>query len=829
MQDKAHATSNARRLALVSGAVAALIFSVSSPAQAQTNLALGKAVTASPNPQYPPAQAVDGNVGTRWASAQGVDPQWIYVDLGATTSVGTVILRWETAYAKAYQIQTSNDATSWTAIYSTTTGAGGTETLTVSGSGRYVRMYGTVRGTVWGYSLWELEIYAPSGATATSTSTATATTRATPTATTRPTPTATATATVRGTATPTATVGSVVSLFDSGTALEPDSIIDTPTALITHWGDRSRDRHAREANFMQYDHYLPLYFQYRTHQIELIDRVAKGGTGITINITSLWSINLKDVRLFYSGNGGLNLYYTNLQATKIDATHYTTTMDFDSLKTNAPMKIGDRMEIEISLFLDADVPGGGRTNYYGTAYLYVIGQGMVPWYKANPDYLGDTDPVGNDSWPIDPTGWLGGHTTIGYNYSAEPASRFKQMVTNMSWANVQPFVLGRRYHHTDFGDGTHSEAGNPVFTEQIGKLGPRFTARSCVGCHVNNGRALPPATGTSLVPYAVKVGSDASGSPHPNLGKVLQPQSTTGTPEADVNIGSWTTTAGIYGDGTAYSLRKPSYAFTGVTPTFFSPRIATQLVGMGLLEAVSESTIAALADPNDNNGDGISGRMQIVADPETGQPRLGRFGWKAGQARIRHQIASALSNDMGVQTSVFPNPDCGSAQTCTGAGSELSDADLDEWVRYVATLGVTARRDLSDAQALRGESLFASIGCTKCHVATLVTSPYHPFAELRNQTIHPYTDLLLHDMGAGLADNMGEGVASGAEWRTPPLWNIGLTAGVSGGEAYLHDGRARDLSEAILWHGGEGAAAKEAFRTLSSADRAALIRFLQTL
>jgi CxxC motif-containing protein (DUF1111 family) len=309
----------------------------------------------------------------------------------------------------------------------------------------------------------------------------------------------------------------------------------------------------------------------------------------------------------------------------------------------------------------------------------------------------------------------------------------------------------------------------------------------------------------------------------------VQPLSTNGTGEGDVILGSWTTTSGAYGDGTAYTLRRPNYTFTGLLPAFSSARLAQPLPGLGLLEAVPESTIAALADPNDSHGDGISGRMQVVPDPQTGQARLGRFGWKAGQARLRHQIASALGNDMGVQTSIFPNPECGSAQACSASGSELSDADLDKMVRYVATLGLTARRDLSDAQATRGQTLFTSVGCTKCHVATLATSPYSPFAELRGETIHPYTDLLLHDMGPGLADNMGEGVATGAEWRTAPLWNIGLTAGVSGGEAYLHDGRARTLNEAVLWHDGEGAAAREAFRTLGSADRAALIRFLQSL
>jgi len=160
---------------------------------------------------------------------------------------------------------------------------------------------------------------------------------------------------------------------------------------------------------------------------------------------------------------------------------------------------------------------------------------------------------------------------------------------------------------------------------------------------------------------------------------------------------------------------------------------------------------------------------------------------------------------------------------------ELSDGDLANWTRYISCLGVNARRSLTDTQALQGEQLFASANCVQCHTPTLVTSAYHPFAELRNQTIHPYTDLLLHDMGPGLADNMGEGNASGSQWRTSPLWSIGLTEGISGGEAYLHDGRARSLAEAILWHDGEAAASKEAFRTMSALDRAALIAFLESL
>lgn len=618
----------------------------------------------------------------------------------------------------------------------------------------------------------------------------------------------------------------IVALFDAGTVLEPPTTVDTTEALITYVADRARDRHAREDMFSAYDHYLTWYWEERTIAIEIIDRVAKGGTDITVNYTTLTPLSQPEFRAFFRGINTVAEYHFNLLAPLVGPNQYTATITA-KLPENRPLQIGDRMEIEISQFLQA--PVHGRNNYYGTTMLYIVGQGIVPWAQGN-DLGFNGGIVGNvnqslDSYPLPTNAWLGGQTTLPYQYSNEPEHRFKQMVGNIAPTNAQPFMLGRRLHHTDFGDGSHSEGGNPIFTEHVGKLGPKFIAASCVDCHVNNGRALPAPVGMPLTKWVFKVGSNAGGAAHPTLGHVLQSQSTTGPNEGNVSIASYTTTNGQYGDGTPYSLQKPNYSFAGTTPAFFSARIAPQLVGLGLLEAVSESTIAALADPEDANADGISGRMQIVTDPETGQQRLGRFTNKGSQARLSHQIAAALNSDMGVTTPVFPKRD---GET-TNSPVELSAGDLDLMTRYVALLGIGARRDLTNAQALQGEQLFTTAQCVKCHTPTLTTSPYHPMTELRNQVIHPYTDLLLHDMGPGLADNMGEGNATGSEWRTPPLWNIGLTAGVSGGEAYLHDGRARSLEEAILWHGGEAEASKEAFRTMSAADRAALIKFLKSL
>ncbi len=606
-------------------------------------------------------------------------------------------------------------------------------------------------------------------------------------------------------------------LFDATTVLEPELQEDTGSALITRLADRARDRHAREAQFQLYDHYLSFYWEHRTAEIEIVDTIPYGGNTITFNVITEWPLHQLEAELrffhlnaaIYADNGVMSAV-PGLDVPGETRRHYTRSVSFNPL-TGTALQAGDRMEFELSQFLTGTP--NGRDNYYGTAILYIVGQGVVPW---------EAQGVAQNSSPMPLAGKLGGDTTLSYQYSNEPDNHFMQMPTNLSNINGQTFVLGRRVLHTDFGDGSHDEdPANADFTELANKLGTNYINRSCVDCHARNGRAIPPATGVPLDQYVFKVG-DALGNPDPNIGAVLQPLFTSGSSEGSVSIGSWTTQP----DGTV----APNFSFSGAAPASFSARIAPQLVGTGLLEAIPEAAIAALADPIDSNGDGISGRLQLVADAETGQNRIGRFGWKAGQPRVRHQVAAALNTDMGVMTSVLPVPDCGTSQSnCGPSGAEISDQRLDELTAYISLLGVSARRDLSDPIALQGEALFNSIGCTGCHVDTFQTSPYHPHAELRDQTIHPYTDLLLHDMGPGLASTLGEGNASGAEWRTAPLWNIGLTAGVSFGEGYLHDGRARDLHEAILWHGGEAAASQAAYVGLTQSEKNALIAFLKTL
>jgi CxxC motif-containing protein (DUF1111 family) len=664
--------------------------------------------------------------------------------------------------------------------------------------------------------------------------------------------------TTRDSAPPTADggppTGGIVPLFDGMTKLEREILFDRGDAIVTRFGDRGRDRHAREDEFQSYDHYLPHYWEYRTSRYIFVDKVAKGGSTIDVSWISEWKLDtLPEFRAWYSGQSTVAQYHGNY------ANGFKTegpgTYDEDHVRTGdgvqykytytirnailldgkqAPLTVGQFMEIEISQFLDA-VPSG-RDNYYGTVFLYEVGKGgMVPWYAVGS--FADKASERENSHKLDEKAWLGGRTTLPYQYSDEPDNHFMQMATNLADLNAQPFVRGRRVHHTHMTDGTHDEgAENGTFDALKGLAGPNYINVSCDSCHERNGRAPVAEVGAALDKWVFKIAA-ADGSKDPLLGSVLQPTGTAGSQgEGTASIAKWN----AHADG----LRSPEYAFSKQKPALFSARIAPQLVGLGLLEAVPESSVLALEDANDGNGDGISGRAQVVPDPVSGVKRLGRFGWKGAASSLRHQIAGALNTDMGVMTSTMPTPDCGSMQQGCGnaQGAELAESHFDDLVKYVQLLGVRARRNLSDPEAQRGETLFGQLGCAGCHVTEMKTSKFHPLAELRDQTIHPYSDLLLHDMGPGLADNLGEGQASGAEWRTTPLWGIGLSACVTGGvtgpaqkrvcvphASYLHDGRARSIPEAILWHGGEGQKAKDGYVALPQNDKAALLEFLESL
>lgn len=363
-------------------------------------------------------------------------------------------------------------------------------------------------------------------------------------------------------------------------------------------------------------------------------------------------------------------------------------------------------------------------------------------------------------------------------------------------------------------------------------LGPLFNARSCSACHFKDGRGKPPGPAEPMTTMLIRLsipGHDAHGGPkaEPAYGGQIQGQATPGVrPEADV-YAEYQEVPGRFLDGQEFSLRKPVYPIRnlGYGPmagdVMISPRVAPALIGMGLLEALPEEIIHALADPEDRDGDGISGRVNLVWDKTAAKMLVGRFGWKAEQPTVLQQTATAFLEDMGLTSRLMPG-DC-------SQDPEVSDKVLSDVVTYTCTLAVPARRNWTDPAVQRGKALFAQAYCITCHVPKLRTGVYPKFPELSEQTIRPYSDLLLHDLGEGLADHRPVFQASGSEWRTAPLWGIGLISKVNGHTFFLHDGRARNLIEAILWHGGEAEASREKFRALSKADRDALIAFLESL
>lgn len=385
----------------------------------------------------------------------------------------------------------------------------------------------------------------------------------------------------------------------------------------------------------------------------------------------------------------------------------------------------------------------------------------------------------------------------------------------------------------------------PSSTEGRDGLGPTFNSVSCSGCHTLDGRGMgfTPSGNIhiSLLFRLSQPGSDGF-IPLPNYGDQFNPLAIDRVEaEGKVSV-QFEEKAAQYPDGAPYSLREPTFTFSDLRfgafdpQTRVSPRVAPHLAGMGLLEAISEHDILALADPNDADGDGISGRPNYVYDLVAKEKRLGRFGWKANQPSLLQQNAGAFLGDMGITSSLFPQQNCPSAQkNCLAApgggpsgGPEVSDQVLVRVTTYTRLLAVPNRRIDNPESVARGEEKFTEVGCAKCHTPSFVTGE-HEFALLTGQKIFPYTDLLLHDMGMPLADHRPDGLANGREWKTPPLWGIGLFRQVNRHMNLMHDGRARGVEEAILWHGGEAEGVKQAFMKLSRDERGALVEFVESL
>jgi len=401
----------------------------------------------------------------------------------------------------------------------------------------------------------------------------------------------------------------------------------------------------------------------------------------------------------------------------------------------------------------------------------------------------------------------------------------------------------------------------PASTAAADGLGPLYNARACQRCHLKDGRGHPPAPGEAAVSMFLRLSIPADGEaeraelashrrsviPEPTYGTQLQNFAIPSVaPEGRMAITYEEIPVELKG-GEMVHLRKPTYtiedlAYGPLHPeTMTSPRVAQPMIGLGLLEAIAEEDLLARADPEDEDGDGISGRANRVWSDVHGHVAMGRFGWKAGKAAIAEQAAAAMAGDIGVSNPLEPHHagDCTELQAAclhapTGASPQYATLEAPAEVMELVTfysrhLAVPARRDVDGAEVLRGKQLFYEAGCIACHTPKHATRSDFEDEALAGQLIWPYTDLLLHDMGEGLADHRPEGAASGREWRTAPLWGIGLTERVNGHTFFLHDGRARNLTEAILWHGGEAEAARERFRLMDPEDRAAVLAFLRSL
>lgn len=443
--------------------------------------------------------------------------------------------------------------------------------------------------------------------------------------------------------------------------------------------------------------------------------------------------------------------------------------------------------------------------------------------------------LGAGALPSTRKGLSGGEATVG----ATSRQAFGQPIPGLSSPQQTQFFVGNSFFNRNW-------VVAPSSTQARDGLGPLFNARSCSTCHRLDGRGRPPGhPGEPLVSMLLRLSLPGHESrtgvvPEPRYGDQLNGLAIPGVePEGRVTI-TYEEIAGQFASGEPYHLRRPTYTIGDLRygplhpEVALSPRTAPFMIGLGLLEAIPERVLLALADPEDRDGDGISGRPNRVWDWTQQQQVIGRFGWKANQPTVAQQTTGAFLGDIGITSALFPRENCTAVQaSCTAAPTggqpEISPELLAQVIFYSRTLAVPARRDLDNAEVQRGEQLFAQAQCGQCHIPTLRTGSVEALPTLSHQTIHPYTDLLLHDMGVGLSDGRSDFDATGREWRTPPLWGIGLVAKVNGHTNFLHDGRARNLAEAVLWHGGEAETAREYFRHLPRLDRDALIRFLESL
>lgn len=395
------------------------------------------------------------------------------------------------------------------------------------------------------------------------------------------------------------------------------------------------------------------------------------------------------------------------------------------------------------------------------------------------------------------------------------------------------FVVGNSFFRTDWPQAPSS------LTERDG-LGPTYNAVSCASCHLLDGRGIGYNNTTNHQAIKTDVSLLFRLSNDDNYGGQLNPLGVSGVPgEAEQKV-LLEFISGLYEDGSSFELRSPHFTFSNFAYGPFSnnvqisPRVAPQMIGLGLVEAIDEKDLLKNEDPNDLNQDGISGRANWIQNVSTGQMQIGRFGWKASQPTLRQQDAAAFVGDLGLTTPVFLQENCPPVQLLclqapNGGTPEIKEDILYKLTLYTQTLGVPQRRLFDDPGTRRGQKLFHELRCDRCHTPQFQTGTTHEISFLHAQTIFPYSDFLLHDMGDDLADGRPDGLADGHEWRTPPLWGIGLIPTVNKHQNLLHDARARNVEEAILWHGGEAEYSRNEFKKLNKPSRNDVIQFVNSL
>lgn len=850
------------------------------------------------------AKAVDGLGNTRWESAHQNDA-WIQFDFGAKTPLGSMKLTWEAAYGKEYSILVSDDGDTWYQLRYVTDGRGGTEQfMNLNSYVQYVRINGVRRGTGYGYSLFEVEFKKPGSDNTLGSKVATS---ATP---------------FPSVGEPLAPPPPERPPLEGIQFTLPDGTLVTRFGVIArsrHARERGEEwneigygpNETVDANGNPVDkgpgahlNFVANYFKNRTWGFEIIDnsRVA-GVTRPTLKINQYFpQAQRAGGHSFFRAfdRPGVTGFGWMAPGRLVDPSLYgqdtancppvpmppenqlatasglndgcSVTVDsypgHSELSPDAngvlvpngrsvaarPLKVGDVIEVSTSFFSTreamAAVGDDGGLRYYTNEWTYVVGTGLRPWYGVQPRLMNE---------PLPEETLQGGLGSVSYDYADNSAFIFQQPFNNIGMKNMQRFVEGRRWFHTDMRTGNHNEPGNDRNVDAVGLQGMFYNQGTCFGCHINNGRSLAPSVvNQKLDTMVVRVAErNESGQqvPHSMYGTVAQmnSQPTTGIRTdwgTAVRVAGFDVRTKTLPDGTTVELRKPRIAFDGPKPEFYSLRSAQPVIGMGLLEAIPDETILARARVAPD-ADGVKGTANYVYDPETGEVRLGRFGWKASKASLRHQVAIAALQDMSVTSPIYPNRDClfGPA-SCDKNKVErgISEEVLTLLTRYVAMLGVPAQRsvvsgfpkgvaplpylDVDPARIAAGSKVFDDVKCSSCHVREMRTGTRTELAEARNQTIRPYTDLLLHDMGPDLADGIVEGQATGSMWRTSALWGIGYTERVAGAGVkvgYLHDGRARTLTEAILWHGGEASTSRMLFEQLKTEDREALLSFLESL